>query len=159
MSATIKYVSDDNNTTLLISKSVINTWQSLKQDKESKKESFGVLIGGQNQTATRLWIEANSVPLAKDKSTRTSFSLKDTGHQKLVNKFYKSSKGTSGYLGTWHTHPEETPTPSRIDLKDWIFCCERNPDRKLIFVLVGISHFCVYHRSNDKFERIYKEVL
>lgn len=159
MSATTEYVSDDGAITLLVTNAVIDDWQFLKQDKKEKAEAFGVLIGGQNHDASQFWIKACTTPLAKDKSTRTSFYLKDTRHQKFVDKHFKESNGTSGYLGTWHSHPEPIPIPSHIDLKDWHSCCARNPDRKLIFVIVGISHFCMYHRTGKYFERICKESL
>lgn len=159
MSATIEYVSDDGTIILSVSSAVIDNWQSLKQDKKEIAEAFGVLIGGQNHDISKLWIEACSTPLAKDTSTRTSFNLKDIRHQKLVDKYFKASNGILGYLGTWHSHPEPIPTPSCIDLKDWYSCCARNPDRKLIFVIVGMSYFCVYHLSGKNFERICKELL
>lgn len=159
MSATIEYVSDDGTIILSVTSTVIDNWQSLKQDKKEKTEAFGVLIGGQNHNGSRFWIEACTTPLAKDKSTRASFDLKDTRHQKFVDKHFKESSGTSSYLGTWHSHPEPLPSPSHIDLKDWHSCCARNPDRKLIFVIVGTSHFCMYHRAGKDFERICKESL
>lgn len=158
-SAANKYECENYSMTLSITNAVIDNWQHFKQNKEEKSEAFGVLIGGRNHDSSKLWIEACSTPLAKDKSTRSSFVLKDTGHQKLVNEYFKASNGTLGYLGTWHTHPEPTPTPSIIDLKDWHSCCERNPDRKLIFIIVGMSHFCAYHRLEKKFMRIYKGPL
>ena len=159
MYVAVECISESKKHIVCVSRAVLDTWLTLKQDKKQSTEAFGVLIGGQNQSASQFWIEDCTQPLAKDDSTRTSFVMQDPRHQQSVDKHFEESKGTSGYLGTWHSHPEQIPSPSHVDLKDWHSCCARNSDRNLIFVIVGISHFCIYHRTGTEFKRIYKDLL
>ena len=119
MYVAIECVSESKEYIVCVSKAVLGTWRSLKQEKKQSPEAFGVLIGGQNQNASQFWIEDCTQPLARDVSTRTSFLMQDPRHQRSVDRHFKESKGTSGYLGTWHSHPEQIPSPSHVDLKDW----------------------------------------
>lgn len=142
-----------------ITSNVLEIWLNHTQNTRNKHEAFGVLIGSQSTDACQLWIEECSTPKSKDKSTRTSFELKDPFHQRMVNHHYQESKGQLGYLGTWHTHPEGIPSPSSIDIRDWQNCTMRNPDRKLLFAIVGLTHFCIYHEEKGSFERVIEELL
>ena len=74
-----------------------------------------------------------------DVQCRSRFELKDPGHQRTVDKLFERSNGSEIYLGTWHTHPEQIPCPSRVDKSDWRACLKRNKDRSLIFVIAGIA--------------------
>ncbi|MFX9397410.1 Mov34/MPN/PAD-1 family protein, partial [Acinetobacter baumannii] len=58
------------------------------------------------------------------------------------------SNGTSVYLGTWHSHPQNIPTPSNIDYADWKSCILRNPDRQLFFAIVGIQAIRIFFYSS-----------
>jgi integrative and conjugative element protein (TIGR02256 family) len=40
------------------------------------------------------------------------------------------------YLGEWHTHPEEKPIPSFLDISEWRKICSARKER-MIFVIVG----------------------
>lgn len=37
----------------------------------------------------------------------------------FFQRLYNNSNGTVGYVGEWHTHPEDVPKYSIIDLKNW----------------------------------------
>jgi integrative and conjugative element protein (TIGR02256 family) len=41
------------------------------------------------------------------------------------------------YVGEWHTHPEDVPAPSTIDLQEWSIVMKRNPGKPMIFLIVG----------------------
>ena len=51
-----------------------------------------------------------------------------------------------GYIGTWHTHPSEVPSPSSSDLKDWKQSIKHNKDSTsaLIFIIAGIQGFRIW---------------
>lgn len=139
---------------LTIKQSVIQTWDSYRQSKAQAPESFGVLIGSCNKMADQYCIEAVTSPEKQDKQSRFYFLLKDPAHQDAVDQAYNQSQGLLGYLGTWHTHPEATPTPSRVDINDWLSCVKRNPDRLLFFVIVGTRDICVFMQFRNKFEQL-----
>lgn len=127
-----------------INSEVVSDWLKNRQVDLYKGEQFGVLIGASSEDYNNVWIEKISEPYAGDQSLPYSFTLKDPGHQNLVNQSYNESNGKLGYLGTWHTHPEAIPKPSYVDLNDWKKCIKRNPDRSLVFVIVGIESISVF---------------
>jgi integrative and conjugative element protein (TIGR02256 family) len=51
---------------------------------------------------------------------------------------WKESKGLVRYIGEWHTHPQNHPTPSSIDLREWQqLAVDRHDGRPLLAVIVG----------------------
>lgn len=40
------------------------------------------------------------------------------------------------YLGEWHTHPEDSPSPSTIDTDGWQRICSKRKT-PMLFVIVG----------------------
>jgi len=140
-----------------VSKDLITLWRASRQVDNITHEAFGVLIGSQSMSANEFWLEKCTTPQKTDSATRRSFNLRAPYHQNIVNSFYKSSNGIWGYVGTWHTHPEPTPVPSVIDIADWHECTKRNPDRGLIFVIVGQMDVCIFRTFGGSFKRICKE--
>jgi integrative and conjugative element protein (TIGR02256 family) len=146
-------------TKIHISEELYNLWRTSRQLNNSANEAFGVLIGSQVTVADEFWLEAGTQPQRSDLATRTSFSLRSPHHQTMVDSFYNSSNGTLGYVGTWHTHPEPTPVPSSVDITDWHECTKRNPDRGLVFVIVGQLHICIFRGHQGSFKCVYKEKI
>jgi len=138
-----------------VDQSVWEIWQNGRQVCPNMSESFGVIIGS-CEAAGACKIERVTVPGKRDIQSRSNFVLKDPCHQKAVDQAFRQSNGYLGYLGTWHTHPVAIPTPSTVDIKDWLSCCKRNPDRQLYFVIVGTKNTCVYIKHGTQF-KILKE--
>jgi integrative and conjugative element protein (TIGR02256 family) len=159
MSVMDETVINSKDDTLYITSNVIDMWRNHRQLSINNKESFGVLIGSQSGDVDEIWIERCTEPKTKDRATRSSFMLKDPVHQKEVDISFTESDGKLGYIGTWHTHPENSPSPSQTDLNDWRECLNRNNDRTLIFVIVGLSDFCIYRFKGKRFNRIMKEKI
>jgi integrative and conjugative element protein (TIGR02256 family) len=40
------------------------------------------------------------------------------------------------YIGEWHTHPENDPQPSTLDLDEWCKICSRRED-PMVFLIQG----------------------
>ena len=135
---------------------VAGVWRSHRQT-ASAAESFGVLMGTTSVDRREIWIEAVTAPMAHDRRSRFSFALRDLGHQRAVCEKFASSGGSEIYLGTWHTHPEPVPTPSRIDRKDWAACLRANLGRPLAFVLVGTGEVRVFVRRRGRFRPLRRE--
>ena len=148
-----------NNIQLSIAGNVIDIWKKYRQVNVDMHESFGVMVGSQGNEAAPVVIESVTTPLPKDRHSRSNFLLTDKGHQKTVDAAFKKSNGSLGYLGTWHTHPEENPSPSAIDINDWRQCIKRNPDRKLFFFIVGIEKTKIYTFNENKFEELAAIIL
>lgn len=74
------------------------------------KEAGGQMFGRIEDS--RIVVTEVTTPSAKDRRTRTSFVLDvPTANAQVAERF---SRGLE-YLGDWHTHPEDEPTPSPSD--------------------------------------------
>ncbi|WP_053955761.1 Mov34/MPN/PAD-1 family protein [Inediibacterium massiliense] len=98
---------------------VINTINTYKQQSNESLEAGGILIGRENVENGNTIIEYITVPLKKDLRRRYEFIRRDKGHQKYLDKIWGQGN-VHIYFGEWHTHPEDYPMYSTIDLKNWI---------------------------------------
>ncbi|NVK73763.1 MAG: ThiF family adenylyltransferase [Oceanospirillaceae bacterium] len=127
---------------LRIPASVVEELTSYRQDGSDDVESAGLLIGyGKGSTYTLYRITS---PQESDIQSRAYFKLDSAPHQKIVDEYFSSSDGLLGYIGTWHTHPQSIPSPSNLDLKDWLTHEYENQDRPLFFVIVGTDAIKVF---------------
>lgn len=129
---------------VFINDCVWRIWQNHRQNYSFDTESFGVLIGSASLNFKVVYVESITTPFSSDLQSRNSFSLRDVNHQLAVNTAHRNSNGSQIYLGTWHTHPEAIPSPSRIDTQDWRKCMKRNRKRPLLFVIVGTQQTNVF---------------
>ncbi len=141
-----------------VDREVASVWDNHRQILATASESFGVLMGTTSIDRRDIWIEAVTTPLPRDRRSRFSFALRDPGHQQAVSRRFESSNRSAIYLGTWHTHPEPLPTPSRIDLRDWGICVRVNRGRPLAFVLVGIEEVRVFVRARGRFKPLRPDI-
>ena len=140
-----------------VSDEVACVWHAHRQVAPDAAESFGVLLGTTSVDRREIWIERVTTPMVHDQCTRFSFALRDLGHQRTVSRMFACSGGRAIYLGTWHTHPEPVPTPSKIDLNDWAACLRANRRRPLAFVLVGTDKVRVFVRRRWRFRLLVEE--
>ena len=143
--------------TVSVDERVMRTWKDSRQIRPDAAESFGILIGSCKNTGNFCRVERITTPGQCDVQSRFHFLLHDPEHQEAANRAFSQSAGFLGYLGTWHTHPEAHPTPSKLDLNDWLVCIKRNPDRLLYFVIVGTEEVRVFVRQGEKFEMLQSE--
>ncbi len=85
------------------------------QSKHKQHEAGGILLGQVKEN--NIYITRVSFPTSHDRSSRYFFSRNKNFAQAIIDfEFHNSNKRTI-YLGEWHTHPEELPTPSNTDRK------------------------------------------
>ncbi|WP_310886220.1 MULTISPECIES: Mov34/MPN/PAD-1 family protein [Pseudomonas syringae group] len=59
-------------------------------------------------------------------------------HDAIAHKRWEHSEGKIRSLGEWHTHPENNPSPSGIDLREWhALASKRKDGRPVLGVIVG----------------------
>lgn len=92
---------------------VIKILDKYKQYNHKQHESGGILLGKVYNDL--IIIDQISEPSREDKSGRFYFIRNVKRAQKIVERAWKESNGERIYLGEWHTHPEDIPTPSRDD--------------------------------------------
>lgn len=147
-----------NNLNIVIDNAVWKIWNKFRQKSMFSKEACGVLIGGFEYETKTVFIQECTEPMRDDRRRRTSFTLRDDGHQKAVDNAFQRSEGQCFYLGTWHTHPESYPSPSYLDEQDWRDCMSRNPEIPgFLFAIIGTKSASLFPKGkirNYEFQNI-----
>ena len=99
-------------------------------------ESGGVLLGTVHEKG--LLVTLATKPTGLDRQLRYLFERLPFGHRAVARRYWRSSGGVTRYIGEWHTHPQDIPVPSHIDLNEWTkLAKERADKRPLLAVIVG----------------------
>lgn len=109
--------------------------RAYRQDHPTIPEAGGVLLGFRR--GSHLQVTGATPPGRDDKRSRTSFHRATAGHQAAAREHWRANDEAGDYVGEWHTHPEEVPTPSMVDLREWAIVMERHRGKPMIFVIVG----------------------
>lgn len=104
-------------------------------------EACGILIGTHSVDESKITITLATEPDCNDKRSRFAFKIKSNKHNKTLQNRFTKSGNREVYLGTWHTHPEDHPTPSKRDTDDWLkqYYINRNLFESMLFTIVGIK--------------------
>ncbi|OYW23286.1 MAG: hypothetical protein B7Z20_00245 [Sphingobium sp. 32-64-5] len=105
-----------------------------------RTERGGILLG--SRRGRHLHIEAATLPSRWDKATMFAFHRGTAGHQAAALRRWKTSRSTSDWLGEWHSHPERSPTPSKIDLECWNHIVQHH-GKPMVFVIFGYQDIWV----------------
>lgn len=148
-----------NDGKLKISEDVLKSMFMYVQDQRHKREAGGVLIGRFIKNSKHIVVDEISVPMAGDVRSRAFFKRGVKKHQKVIDNAWERSNGTLNYLGEWHTHPENYPSPSSIDLSSWKSKLTNDTfsSRYLYFIIVGIEEIGVWEgdRRKLKIKKLY----
>lgn len=131
---------------LLIDNAVIFSIASHAQHSTSSNEQGGVLIG--QYRGGHISVVDNTIPQKGDFASRFSFERKCISHRNRVLKEWRTSNKTKTYVGEWHTHPEDHPTPSHIDITHWKK--ELTKNKRLILIIQGRKSVWVGSYFNGK---------
>ncbi|KWU48660.1 Mov34/MPN/PAD-1 family protein [Pseudomonas palleroniana] len=108
------------------------------QEGIDSKEAGGILLG--HVRGEHLEIIEATEPSFWDRRFRFLFERMPHFHHKLAMKRWRESNGLVRYIGEWHTHPQNVPTPSSIDLREWqILAADRRDGRPLLALIVGCN--------------------
>lgn len=107
------YKFDDKH--IVFTDHVVKILNSYRQIDKEQSESGGILIGKVYKDL--IIVDEISEPSEEDKSGRYYFFRNVQRAQRIIETAWKESNGERIYLGEWHTHPEDIPTPSRDDKK------------------------------------------
>ena len=102
-------------------------------------ENGGILLGGYIPSENKYVITTASKPCVHDQKGPTHFIRNKENAQRIINQYWKDSKGKINYLGEWHTHGCERPYPSHVDRKllEMIICDESNVWPEIFMLIVG----------------------
>ena len=100
-----------------------------------------MLVGYENAQTGNFTLANATEPQPSDVRTRISLVLRYQ-HKEQLRKLQEPY----GYIGTWHTHPSATPSPSPVDLRDWEKCIRKNQNctSALVFIIAGTETYRVW---------------
>ena len=89
-----------------------------------------------------LGIKSRHTPTTKTAETdiraRFHFFRSEKHHQKAMDELWVASDYTKTYLGEWHTHDEDVPSPSTTDIKEWKRISKgQHNSSVLFFIIIG----------------------
>lgn len=114
-------------------------------------EHGGILAGTMNPIRHQFTVTDVTTPFEKDKQARYAFKRFEQGHQDAMDRIWELSRHRKTYLGEWHTHNEDIPTPSYIDVLNWKEINNRGHNsEQLFFAILGRKMIKVWTIKNGK---------
>lgn len=141
---------------VLLESSVVATLDRYRQDAPAKPEAGGLLLG--YRRGANLHVVTASEPRSTDSRSRFAFERRARGHQELADAQWRLTDGLIDYLGEWHTHPEDDPSPSAVDRAAWQTIVANRAPHRMLFVIVGrTGHFWAGVAESDGMQSIHLE--
>ena len=140
-----------NNKVVDILSAVFDEIYKWLQTKSDKPESGGFIVGYQHKNSGNISLEAVSHPYTLDQNNRIRFNIVDPRHKIFLK---KASRKKSYYMGTWHTHPQTSPTPSSIDWEDWhaSMQSDKTGSQFMFFIIAGTEEIRIWAGDSESGE-------
>lgn len=106
-----------NSYFLEIEQHILARFRGFRQSKINPLESGGILMG--KKIGEKFLIDFASTPGAGDKRKFNRFIRNKKRAQEIIIREREKTNNRRIYLGEWHTHFEEIPTPNSLDLREW----------------------------------------
>jgi integrative and conjugative element protein (TIGR02256 family) len=100
---------------VLMAERVERAMSAFVTENEITLEAGGILIG--SYRGPHIEISDCTTPLSGDIRKPYLFDRRDPGHQAAALRAWRASGKTATFIGEWHTHPQDDPAPSGIDLR------------------------------------------
>jgi integrative and conjugative element protein (TIGR02256 family) len=115
-----------------------------------QREAGGVLLGRHLLDSEDVVVDEVTGPQSSDRRTRFSF-FRSKKHEHIAKERWLAEANTIAYLGLWHTHPEDSPTPSSVDREDWQQAVTNDAfdGARLFFPIVGRREIRVWTKSRS----------
>lgn len=125
--------------TLFLEAAVLTTMNRFVQRRRQDQEAGGMLIGHHPLASEDIILDRLTTPQPADRRRRYRFERDQAAHQVLLNAEWEKSDQRRTYIGEWHTHPEDSPSPSSLDLDSWLkaVSCTHYHGPGLLFIIVG----------------------
>lgn len=135
MLAMTGWATPDRRVLVSLSDAVLNVFKDYVQG-DADCEAGGILIGSVH--GSNIAVRDATTPTWMDRRFRFFFERLPFRHGRIAQARWKSSGGRVRYLGEWHTHPQDTPSPSGIDRREWNALARKRADGRLMLaVIVG----------------------
>lgn len=103
---------------LIIVAHALDQMKTFAQHRWWQPEAGGVLLGRHLLDSADVVVDEVTTPQSSDRRSRFGF-FRSKQHENLARKRWREEKNSVAYLGLWHTHPEDDPSPSSVDYADW----------------------------------------
>jgi integrative and conjugative element protein (TIGR02256 family) len=119
-----------------LSTGVLEVFRRHAQLKPGDVEAGGVLLG--RARGPHLEVIEATEPTCWDQRMPFFFQRSARPHRRVAEARWVHSGGEVGYIGEWHTHPENHPTPSPTDVREWtVLAAQRGAGSTLLSAIVG----------------------
>jgi integrative and conjugative element protein (TIGR02256 family) len=125
---------------IVFSSKVLRKLQVLVDRKTDDCESGGLLLGFVR--GNHFDVRMITVPYKKDHTSRYSFIRRDERHLNIFQAIRLRINRSLTYIGEWHTHPEDNPRPSNIDINEWKSIKSTRP-YPVVFMILGKKDFYI----------------
>jgi len=134
-----------NNHKIEIANDVIELFYQYKQLSKVDNEACGILMCSMDNK-DNVYINNATSPKPDDIRKRAYFFLKDKYHQKKLDELYQESDSAIFLCGTWHSHPEDIPKASKLDIDEWKKFVKGNLGvlKYFYFIIVGKQEISLY---------------
>lgn len=130
------WTTPDRRVLLNLAEPVLAVFQKHIQAGPTDNEAAGLLLGTVH--GNNIALAEATVPTVWDKRLRYFFERMPFGHRSIAAARWRASGGTMRYLGEWHTHPQDFPSPSSLDRTEWTELSRKRADgRPLLAIIVG----------------------
>lgn len=119
---------------LLVESSLLQRLENFRQINITTPEAGGILMGYRRGMHTH--VTEATFPASEDVQSRFGFVRRAAHHKHIAVRRWKDTGETLDYVGEWHTHPEDDPAPSDIDIHHWMKIT-RSSTRPMVFVIIG----------------------
>jgi integrative and conjugative element protein (TIGR02256 family) len=125
---------------IVFSPRVLRKLQDIVNRKIDVCESGGMLLGFVREN--HFDVRMITVPYKKDYASRYSFIRNDERHLNIFKAIRLRINRNLTYIGEWHTHPEDNPRPSSIDLNEWE-SIKSTRSYPIVFMILGKKNFYI----------------
>lgn len=150
----VAVILETNKRKIKVNNTLLQIMRQYIQFTHSDTEAGGILVGRENISDSNLIIEHISTPLPNDIRTRCRYIRKDEGHIDFYNQLYRDTNGIYAYVGEWHTHPEDVPRYSIIDLKNWKRIAKEHPMDKQYHFIIGRQQIAIWEMNKKQIKPI-----
>lgn len=144
---------------IIIARTVLNLIERFKQRNKKDNEAGGILLG--QVTDNEVYILKITTPNKFDRASRYSFDCNKDAAQVIINYEFLNSSQKTIYIGEWHTHSENFPSPSGVDknmINNQYFKNKIN-EPFLILIIQGIKGLYVAIYDGKKLEEAILKII
>ena len=143
-------VCNDGNIKIKVCDEPLNIMKKYIQYNKNDCEAGGIIVGRENLNNENRILEYVTEPMKKDKRTPSRFYRRDNGHVKYFDSLHSGNHKIYVYYGEWHTHSEDIPKYSIVDLKNWKKIGGEISNSVQYHIIVGRKRVAIWKMESGK---------